>query len=234
MGLFQRIFKVGQSEAHSIVDKLEDPIKMIEQGIRDLKKDLQSSLQSLAQVKAISIRLKKDADNQKLSAADFERKAMLFLQNFKDGELEKAEAERLATAVLNKKEEAIQIAEALIADHSKQQKTADQLQSKVEKLRHTINRYENELATLRARVRTASSVRKINQQLAGVDSSGTISMLEKMKNKVMEVESLAEAYGDLAFMGESAEKIIEKALKSPPERNASESLAALKKKMNIE
>ena len=34
------------------MDKLEDPIKMTEQGIRDMKKDLESSLKALAEVKA--------------------------------------------------------------------------------------------------------------------------------------------------------------------------------------
>ena len=47
MSLFKRIFKVGQAEAHSAMDKLEDPIKLTEQGIRDLKKDLDGSLQGL-------------------------------------------------------------------------------------------------------------------------------------------------------------------------------------------
>ena len=37
-GIFQRLFKTGQAEAHAIVDKLEDPIKLSEQAIRDLKK----------------------------------------------------------------------------------------------------------------------------------------------------------------------------------------------------
>ena len=32
--IFQRIFKVTQSEAHASMDKLEDPIKMSEQGVR--------------------------------------------------------------------------------------------------------------------------------------------------------------------------------------------------------
>ena len=44
MSIFQRIFKVGQSEAHAIVNRLEDPIKLTEQGIRDLKQDLQRAL----------------------------------------------------------------------------------------------------------------------------------------------------------------------------------------------
>jgi len=54
---FKRLFKVAQSEAHSAVSKLEDPIKLTEQGIRDLKGDLESSLKNLAEVKAISINL---------------------------------------------------------------------------------------------------------------------------------------------------------------------------------
>jgi len=46
MSLFKRLFRVSQAEAHAIVDKFEDPIKMTEQGIRDLKKDLQASMTS--------------------------------------------------------------------------------------------------------------------------------------------------------------------------------------------
>ena len=56
MSVFKRIFKVTQSETHALVDKIEDPIKMTEQGIRDLKKDLQQAMTSLAEVKATAIR----------------------------------------------------------------------------------------------------------------------------------------------------------------------------------
>ena len=42
-GLFTRILRLGKAEAHSAVDKFEDPIKMTEQGIRDLKKDFEES-----------------------------------------------------------------------------------------------------------------------------------------------------------------------------------------------
>ena len=38
MNVFKRLFKVGEAEAHSAMDQLENPIKMTEQGIRDLKK----------------------------------------------------------------------------------------------------------------------------------------------------------------------------------------------------
>jgi phage shock protein A len=233
MGLFQRIFKVGQSQAHSLVDKLEDPIKMTEQGIRDLKIDLQKAMTSLAQVKAIAIRHKKDAEDQKKLASDYERKAMMLLQKMQAGNLDQPEADRLASEALVKKEDAVKHAQTLMNEHKQQQKMADDLQAKVEKLKTTIQRYENELVTLRARARTAESTRKINQQLSNIDSSSTIAMLEKMKDKVTEEESLAQAYGELSDTTTSVDEEIEKALAEPSEVKASDSLAELKKKMGI-
>ncbi len=234
-GIFQRIFKVGESEAHSIVDKLEDPIKMTEQGIRDLKKDLQGAMTALAQVKATAIRLKKDADDKKKLAGDYERKAMLLLQKMEGGGIDKAEAESLASQALTRKEDAITEASGFQANYKSQQQMADQLQAKVQTLKQTISRYETELVTLKARARTASSMRKINQQLSSVDSSSTIAMLEKMKNKVEEEEALADAYGDIsASMNLGIDDEIDKALESPSAAKASDSLAALKQKMGIE
>ena len=234
VSIFQRIFKVTQSEVHAGMDKFEDPIKMSEQGIRDLKKSLQASMVSLAQVKSLAIRLQKETDDHKKRAADYERKAMLLLKRMQGGEIEDTEAERLATEALSKKEEALKRSTTVSGEQQTQQRMADQLQAKVEELRRQISKYENEVITLRARARTASSMRKINQQLAGADASGTIAMLEKMKNKVQEEESLAEAYGELSDVGGTIDEDIDKALASPSTATASDSLAELKKKMGMQ
>ena len=231
--IFRRMFKVAESSAHAAMDHLEDPIKMTEQGIRDLKKNLQAAMKSLAQVKALSIRLQKEGEDHKKRAAEYERKAMLLLKRMQAEEMDSGEAERLAAAALEKKEDAIRQATRLAGDHQAQQQMADQLQAKVEELKRQISQYENEAVTLRARARTASSMRKINQQLAGADASGTVAMLEKMKEKVTEEESLAEAYDQLADVGGSVDDDIDKALANPSTNAASDSLAALKKKMGI-
>ncbi len=233
MGIFQRVFKVAQSEAHAVVDKLEDPIKLTEQGIRDLKKDLGAAMRSLAEVKAIAIRMKKDAEDQKKLAADYERKAMMLLQKAQQGGLSPEEADRLASEALVKKEEAARRAAEFMANYKQQQQMADQLQVKVDKLKQAISKYENELVTLKARARTAASMKKINKQLSSIDSSSTLSMLEKMKTKVTEEEALAEAYGDIADTSASVDDEIEKALSEPAPSAAADSLAALKKKMGI-
>jgi phage shock protein A len=233
-GLFSRVLRLGKSEAHAVMDKFEDPIKMTEQGIRELKKDLEGSMKSLAQVKGIVIRMRNDADNKKKLAADYESKAMALLQKAQQGSLDMAEAERLATDVLGRKETASQEALRLSKELTNQESMALQLQNNVEKLRTTVQRYENDLITLRARAKTAAATRKLNAQIAKVDSDGTIVMLEKMRNKVEEDESLAQAYGEIADSGQSIDDQITKALgegSSTP--GVSDSLTALKAKMKI-
>ncbi len=57
-------------------------------------------------------------------------------------------------------------------------------------------------------------------------------MLEKMKAKVDEEESLAEAYGEVGEIGDVDDEI-SRALSSGETSSASDSLAALKAKMGI-
>ena len=231
-GVFQRLFKLGQSQAHGALDNLEDPIRMTEQGIRDLKNDLRASMTSLAEVKAIAIRLKKESEENKGRAAEYERKAMLLLQKMQKGELSQEEADRLALEVLKRKDEASANAVKQMKEWEAQDRMATQLQSKVEKLKSMVAGYENDLVTLRARARTAASTKKINAQLAKVDSSGTLAMLEKMKNKVIEDESLAEAYGDMAEADKSVDDEINAVLAGST-HSSPDSLAAMKAKLGI-
>ncbi len=235
MSIFSRLFKIGQAEAHSVVNKFEDPIKLTEQGIRDLKKDLQGAMTSLAEVKGIAIRTRKDANDKKKLAADYERKAMLLLQKMQSGALEATEAERLATEALSRKEEFANEALKISKEAERHEQMSNQLQANVAKIKSSISTYDNDLVTLKARSKTAASTKKINQQLSKIDSSGTIAMLEKMKSKVEEDESLAIAYGEIVTPENNVDDEINTALQSGQqiETNASAQLLELKKKMGM-
>ena len=233
MSIFKRLFRVGQAEAHALVDKMEDPVRMTEQGIKELKNDLQKAMTSLAEVKSMAMRTRRDADNNSKLAADYERKAMLLLQKMQNGEMEVSEAERLATEALNKKESAAANATRMSGEAQRHEQMAAQLQANVNKIKSTITTYENDLITLKARAKTASATKKINAQLSRIDSSGTIAMLEKMKTKVEEDESLAAAYGEMASVETSVDDEINKALASGQSTPASQSLLELKQKMGI-
>lgn len=234
MNLFRRLFKVGEAEAHNVINKLEDPIKMTEQGIRDLKRDLQGAMTGLAEVKGVAVRLNKEAEDANRQVAEYERKAMLLLQRAQDGQLDVAQADRLATEALSQKDQAHERAVRLTRDAQQQQTMGTQLQEKVQQLKSTIQTYENELITLRARAKTAASTKKINQQLAKVDASSTIAMLERMKNRVEEDEALAQAYGEVASLETSVDSEINRALAESETTSAQDRLAELKAKMGIQ
>lgn len=235
MSFFKRLFRVAESEAHSAVDRLEDPIKMTEQGLRDLRKDLQSAMQGLAQVKALQIRTRREAGEKKELASGYETKAMLLLQKGQSGAMDAGEADRLAGEALAKREHAQTAALTVAKDAEGQDVMVAQLEASVRKIKSQISTWESELSTLRARAKVAGATRKLNQQLARADSSGTIAMLEKMKGKVAEEEALAQSYGEMASVETSVDAEIDKALASGgAEVKSADSLAALKAKMGIQ
>lgn len=230
MSIFKRLFKVGESNANALVDKLEDPIKMTEQGVRDMKKDLEKSLRSLAEVKAMEIRTRGDVQKYTAASKDYEQKAILILKKAQNGGLDAAEADRLATEALRKKEENLESLNRSKTELATFEKSTQQLDVNVKKLKSNISKWENELKTLKARVRVSTATKNLNKQLAQIDSSSTVSMLEKMKDKVAQEEALAESYGEIANENTSIDDEIDNALENESSTN---SLDDLKKKMGL-
>ena len=232
MSIFSRLFKVGEAQANSAIDKIEDPVKMSQQAIRDLKADLTKALESLAEVKALAIRTRRDQKSYQQQSADYEKKAMLLLQRAQQGQMDQSEADRLASEALNKKEQATQQMTRLQSEVQKYDSMTANLETQINRLRSQISTWENELKTLEARSKVSTATKKLNKQMAGIDTSSTVAMLERMKARVEEEESLAESYGEIAAAPRSLDDEINKAL-AEGESSQSEQLAALKARMGI-
>lgn len=233
MGVFNRLFKIGQAEANNLVDQLEDPIKLTEQGIRDLKKNLDESLQAFAEVKALAIRTKREINEYGNQSKNYEQKAMLILKKGQDGGMEATEADRLAGEALSRKADADANAGRTKTDLVKLEANVKQLDSNIKGLKSKITHYENELKTLKARAKVSEATKKINKSMSGIDSGSTISMLEKMKDKVSRDEELAEAYGEMADSNKSIDEELDAAI-NDSEVKAADALAEMKRKMNLE
>lgn len=227
MNLFKRLFNFGESEAHAVLDKLEDPIKMSEQALRDLKQQLDDSLKGLAEVKAIGIRAKRDFDTQSAESADYKSRAMRLLQRAQQGELDPSEADRLAGQALEQQARATKAAAKAQADKQKYDQLCANLEHKINELRDQIRGWENEMRTLKARAKVSQATQKINKQMAQVDSSSTLATLEKMRDKVEEQEALAESYGAMAAPTRNLDNEIDAALGE----SGSDALAKLKAEM---
>jgi phage shock protein A len=226
------LFRIGKAEANSAIDKLESPIKMTQQGIRDLKIDLDKSMQSLAEVKAIAIRTSREVDTYKANADDYEKKAMALLKLGQSGQKDMAEAERLATEALARQQENLKLHQIAVQNKQKYDAMVTNMEGKIRQLKSQIAKWENELKTLEARDKVSKATTKLNKQLTNIDSSGTMAMLERMKTKVDEQEALAEAYGEMANEEKTVDDEINKALDNP-NITAASALDDLKKKMGI-
>lgn len=232
MNLFKRLFKIGQAETNSAIDNMEDPIKMTEQGIRDMKLDLDKSLEALAQVKALAIRAKNDQDEFQNKAEEYQNKAIIILKKGHSEEMEAAEADRLAKEALVQKEMADQQMIRAKEESAKFDNNVAQLQKNIQTIKANIGNWENELKTLKARVKVSNATKSLNKQMAELDSTGTVSMLERMKEKVAQEEALAEAYGDIANASKSIDDEINKAADTSKAK-ADEDLEKLKSQLGL-
>lgn len=233
MKFLRRLFKIGQAEVHHAIDNMEDPIKMTEQGIRDMKDDLDKALEALAQVKAMSIRAKKEVSEYGEKAEDYNGKAMLLLKKAQNGGMEQEAADRLATEALVKKEEAIGLQNQAVADKEKFDQNVLQMEANVQTIKQNISKWENELKILRSRVKVADATKSLNKQMAKIDSNGTIALLERMKEKVHQEEALAEAYGEIAGASKSVDDEINNAI-DVKKAKATTELEKLKEQMGIQ
>lgn len=228
MNIFKRIFRIGQAEIHSVVEKMEEPIKMTEQGIREMREDLNQALEAYAKVKAMAIRTQNSINTKRKEAEDYENKAVLLLEKAYREEISVEQAESLAKEALMIKKRLLEEITELEHQVTVHEKSAEEVQKNTEVLKFNINKWENELTTLKARVRVANATKMVNKQMAKIDSNSTVSMLERMKNKVEEDEALAQAYGSMANNTKTVDDEINETLKGDLIENE---LEALKQKI---
>jgi phage shock protein A len=157
---------------------------------------------------------------------------MLILTKAKNGELEMEEADKLAKQALVRKEETNQQLENAKSESENFDESVAKLESSVQEIKNSLKKWENELRTLKARHKVAKATKNLNKEMAEIDSSSTVSMLERMKSKIEQEEALADAYGDMAKENKTLEQKLDE-LTNTTEQSADDDLAALKKEMGL-
>ncbi len=230
MNVLRRLFKIGQAETNSAVDKLEDPIKMVEQGLRDMRENQDAAMRSLAEVKAMQIKRARELNETKNTEEDLQNKSVLLLKKAQQGEIDSTEADTFVKENLKRKSQLAKDILLMKDDVANLEKQVAALEKNVNSIKSGIKQWENELSTLKARVKVSSATQKINKQMTNMDSHSVVSMLERMKDKVMQDEALAQAYGEMADAGETNEEKMNKAIENI---SVEDELAQMKKQLGI-
>lgn len=228
MNIFKRLLKIGQAEIHAFVDQMENPVSMMEQGIRDLKEDLAQSVEGYAKVKALVIRTENMMREKKTEAEAYTEKAKIVLQKAQRDELSTDKAENLAKEALRLKQALLREAELLQQQKRDHEDAVHEMAERVEVLKFNVSKWEKELATLKAKEQVATTAEIVNRHIANIDGNSTIELLEKMKSKVAESEARAAVYAEMG----TSKVTIDKSLKDVLEEDAVKSeLDELKKQL---
>ncbi len=231
MNLFQKFFKVIQSFLHGFLNHIQDPILMAEQAIRDLKKDYDTSMKNLAEIKALSIEAKEKISQNTEIAKDYEKKALVLLQKAQNGELEQEKADRLASEALKKKQEAIEEIKKQTLSVRNYDSMSEKLETKISGLKEQIENWEGQVKTLKARHKVAVTTKKINQKMLSKSDNTAQALLENLKETVNKEEALATAYDEMNTIETDIDKEINEAIGSQYSNDVQQSLLELKKQI---
>ncbi|REC42366.1 PspA/IM30 family protein [Chryseobacterium pennipullorum] len=227
MNIFKRLLTIGKAEIHSVIDSFEDPINATEQGIREMREQLTKSIEALAQLKALAIRKKNEAEAEEQTANDYYNKAIIIVQKAEKGTVDATEADRLAKEALKKQASSLENVRKLQVELDKLHTESDTMQGNINYLKSDIAKWENELKTLKARVQVSEATKDINQKMTQMNTGSAVSMLEKLKERVVQQETLAEAYADLSKSGKTIDEEID-AVVNNNDTQAEEALNKLK------
>jgi phage shock protein A len=188
MALFDRIARLFKSNVNDIIDKAEDPEKMVKQIVEELNQDL---LQVKTQV-ASSIATEKQLYTKYQQ-----------FQNDADKWAQKAElavdkgADDLAREALQRKVNAQQAADGFRVQWEDQKKSVAVLKDNLGKLESKIAEYATKKDLLVARHRRADAEKRIQQTMSRTGTNSALGAFERMEAKVLDNESQAAAYGEL-------------------------------------
>nr|AFK43394.1 unknown [Lotus japonicus] len=188
MNLFDRFARVVKSYANAVISSFEDPEKILEQAVLEMNDDLTKMRQATAQVLASQKRMENKYKAAQQASEEWYRKAQLALQK---GE------EDLAREALKRRKSFADNASSSKAQLDQQKGVVENLVSNTRLLESKISEARSKKDTLKARAQSAKTATKVSEMLGNVNTSSALSAFEKMEEKVMTMESQAEALGQL-------------------------------------
>ncbi|MCR9166262.1 MAG: PspA/IM30 family protein [Nannocystaceae bacterium] len=224
MGLFSRLGTLIRSNINELINKAEDPEKMLNQVLVDMKAQLVEAKKQVAVAIADEKRIKKQYEQEATKAAEWERKAMLAV---------KAGDDNLARAALSRKQEHEEVAETLKQQWEAQKQSVEQLKAALRGLDNKIEEAKRKRNILVSRQKRAEAQRTINETLSNINSTSAFDTFERMSDRVTQIEAEAEATAEIG--GALPEATLESQFKAlEASSGVDDDLAALKSKMALQ
>ncbi len=224
MGILTRFKEIMSSNINALLDKAEDPEKMIDQCLRNVQKDLQNVKSETASVMAEEKRAKRKLDEQQEEMKKLENYAMKALQSGSEDDARKFLAKKSTLA--NELPSLQQLYDNAALNASNMKKMHDKLVKDVGEL-------ESKRSTLKAKFAQAKAQEKINKMVSGsMDANRSVSAFAKYEEAANKALDKASAMSELNSSSDGMDDLMNKYDSDPNAANVDDELERLKQSMN--
>lgn len=217
MSIFDRISRIIKANLNDVLDKAEDPEKMLKQLLDEANENLMEvktqTASAIAQLKQLEA---KEREYQS-EAEKWQAKAELAVTKGEDD---------LAREALARKKTAQGTADGFKAQVEAQHQSVEQLKASLGELESKIAEMNVKKDLLIARHRRAEAEQNIQKTMGKVGQSSALSAFERLERKVNDEEAHAAAYGEL-----NHDSLDDKFKRLEAHSEVDDELAALKAKL---
>ncbi len=222
MGIFDRLSTLLRSNINELISRAENPEKMLNQLIVDMRSQLAKAKQQVAAAIADEKRLATQVEQERKLAEDWEKRAMLAVQEGRDD---------LAKQALLRHNEHAQGAVQLHEAWVKHREETEKLKGSLRQLNDKIEEAKRKKNILLARQKRAEAHKRIQETMSSMGDKSAFETFERMAEQIEHEErkliAAAEVADDL-----SGDQLMRQ-FQSLEVADADQQLIALKQKMGM-
>jgi len=198
MSIFQKISTLFRSNINDLIARAENPEKMLNQVILDMRDQLAKAKREVAAAIADERKLRSQLDDEIKQAGEWEHRAMLAVREGRDD---------LAKQALLRQQEHANRAAALEQTWGAQAQETEKLKASLRQLNDRIEEAKRKRNLLIAKQRRAQAQKRIHETMSGLSDNSAFEAFNRMAEKIEESErrSLAAAEVSEALSGDTLE-----------------------------
>jgi len=226
MGIFTKFSSLIKSNINDLINRAENPEKMLNQIILDMRDQLAKAKREVAAAIADERKLRKSLDDEIKQARDWEQRAVMAVKEGRDD---------LAKQALMRQQEHAERAATLDGTWRAQAAETEKLKGSLRQLNDKIEEAKRKRNLLIAKQKRAQAQKRIHETMSGLSDTSAFEAFNRMADKIEETErqSIAAIEVDEALTFDSLEDQFVKLEAGSEGSSAEDRLLALKQQMGM-